>query len=132
MKKQLIVLSSSGLLILLFVLGVYIYKSQQAKKYGFMARENASTFVRQYSQTLGSDDAKVYLVKFSDLPLFMMGQIILLKFSKQPKDRENIGKLWILCIKPNATGQAITIHSLNEYGDFYQERVSIYKKLEAI
>jgi protein-disulfide isomerase len=66
MKKQLIVLSSSGLLILLFVLGVYIYKSQQAKKYGFMARENASTFVRQYSQTLGSDDAKVYLVKFSD------------------------------------------------------------------
>ena len=31
-----------------------------------MAKENASTFVREYSQTLGSDDAKVYLVKFSD------------------------------------------------------------------
>ena len=66
MKKQFIVLISSVFLILLFVLGVIIYKSQQAKKYGFMAQENASTFVREYSQTLGSDDAKVYLVKFSD------------------------------------------------------------------
>ena len=66
MRKQNIVLISIGVLILLFVLGVYIYKSQQAKKYGFMARENASTFVREHSQTLGSDDAKVYLVEFSD------------------------------------------------------------------
>jgi protein-disulfide isomerase len=31
-----------------------------------MARENASIFVREYSPTLGSDDAKIYLVKFSD------------------------------------------------------------------
>ena len=66
MKKQFIVLISVVFLILLFVLGVNIYKSQQAKKYGFMAQENASTFIREYSQTLGSDDAKVYLVKFSD------------------------------------------------------------------
>ena len=66
MKKQFIVLISLVCLILLFVLGVNIYKTQQAKKYGFMAQENAATFVREYSQTLGSDDAKVYLVKFSD------------------------------------------------------------------
>jgi len=66
MKKQYIVLISISFLILLFVSGVYIYKGQQAKKYGFMARENASTFVREHSQTLGSDDAKVYLVEFSD------------------------------------------------------------------
>ena len=66
MRKQLIVLISGILLILLFGLGVNLYKSRQAKKYGFMARENASTFVREHSQTLGSDDAKVYLVKFSD------------------------------------------------------------------
>ena len=31
-----------------------------------MAQDNAETFVRPYSPTLGSDDAKVYLVKFSD------------------------------------------------------------------
>jgi protein-disulfide isomerase len=66
MKKQSIVLFSSIFLILLFVLGIYIYKNQQAKKIGFMARENASIFVREHTQTLGSDDAKVYLVEFSD------------------------------------------------------------------
>ena len=66
MKKQHIVLFSSVFLIVLFVLGVYLYKSYQTKKLGFMARENASVFVRGYSQTLGADDAKVYLIKFSD------------------------------------------------------------------
>ena len=66
MKKQHIVLISSVFLIVLFVLGVYLYKSYQTKKLGFMARENVSVFVRDHSQTLGSDDAKVYLIKFSD------------------------------------------------------------------
>jgi len=66
MKKQNLVIFSSIFLILLFALGVYVYKSQQAKKIGFMAREYASTFVRNHSPTIGSDDAKVYLVKFSD------------------------------------------------------------------
>jgi protein-disulfide isomerase len=31
-----------------------------------MAQENASTFVRDHSQTRGSEDAKVYLVEFMD------------------------------------------------------------------
>ena len=66
MQKQIIVFISIVLLILLYVLGDNIYKSQQAKLYGFIAQENASTFVREHSQTLGSDDAKVYLIEFSD------------------------------------------------------------------
>jgi protein-disulfide isomerase len=66
MKKKFIVLTSIVFLILLFVVGVNVYRSHQAKKYEFMAQENAATFVREYSQTLGSDDAKVYLIKFSD------------------------------------------------------------------
>ena len=66
MKKQNIVILSGVFIILLFVLGGYLYKNQQAKKFGFMAQANASTFVRKHSQTLGSDDAKVYLVEFSD------------------------------------------------------------------
>lgn len=49
-----------------FLLAASYYKSEQAEKYGFMARENASIFVREHSQTLGSDDAKVYLVEFMD------------------------------------------------------------------
>jgi len=66
MKKYVIVLISCGFLLTSFFVGAYIYKNQQTKKYGFMAQENASTFVRDYSQTLGSTDARVYLVEFSD------------------------------------------------------------------
>ena len=49
-----------------FIFGSSYYKKQQVEKFGFMAQENASTFIRDHSQTLGSDDAKVYLVEFSD------------------------------------------------------------------
>lgn len=66
MKKQNIVLISMICLIIAFVFGSYLYKSKQAKKLDFMSRENASTFVRDYSLTLGSDDAKVYIVEFFD------------------------------------------------------------------
>ena len=55
MKKQYIVLISSVSLAVLFVLGSYLYKQQQIKTFGFMAKSNASTFVREYSQTLGND-----------------------------------------------------------------------------
>lgn len=53
-------------LVLAFVFGSQYYQEQQAEKYGFMAEENAELFVREHSQTLGSDDAKVYLVEFMD------------------------------------------------------------------
>ena len=53
-------------LVLVFVFGSSYYKNQQAEKFGFMAEENASLFVREHSQTLGSDDAKVYLIEFTD------------------------------------------------------------------
>lgn len=53
-------------LVLVFVFGSSYYKSQQVEKYGFLAEKNASIFVRDHSQTLGSDDAKVYLIKFTD------------------------------------------------------------------
>ena len=53
-------------LLLVFVITSFYYKGQQAEMYGFMAKENASTFVREHSQTLGSDNAKVYLVEFMD------------------------------------------------------------------
>ena len=53
-------------LVLIFVFGSSYYKGQQTEKFGFMAKENASTFVREHSQTLGSDDAKVYIVEFMD------------------------------------------------------------------
>ncbi len=66
MKKQNIVLISAVCLVIVFVIGSYLYKAQQSKKLGFMAKENASTFVRDYSMTSGSEDAKVYIVEFFD------------------------------------------------------------------
>ncbi|MBW2602528.1 MAG: thioredoxin domain-containing protein [Deltaproteobacteria bacterium] len=53
-------------LIFLFVFGSSYYKGKQVEKFGFLAQENASIFVRDHSQTLGADDAKVYLVEFMD------------------------------------------------------------------
>ncbi len=66
MKKQYIVIITGVLLVLLFVIGVHVYQSGQLKKFGLMAGNDASPFVRDYSPSLGSDDAKVILVKFSD------------------------------------------------------------------
>ena len=53
-------------LVFAFVVGSNYYKEKQSEKYGFMAEENAELFIRDHSQTLGSDDAKVYLVEFMD------------------------------------------------------------------
>ncbi len=53
-------------LLLAFMFGSSYYKGRQAEKLGFLAQENASTFIREHSQTLGSDDAKVFLVEFTD------------------------------------------------------------------
>ena len=54
------------LLVLAFIGGSAYYKGQQSEKYGFLAEKNAELFVRDHSPTLGSDDAKVFIVEFMD------------------------------------------------------------------
>lgn len=66
MKKHVIFGVSCLALIFVFMFASSYYKGRQTEKFGFMAQENASTFIRDHSQTLGSDDAKVYLVEFMD------------------------------------------------------------------
>jgi protein-disulfide isomerase len=41
-------------------------RDQEADKHDFMANDNASVFVRGHSPTLGSEDARVYLIEFFD------------------------------------------------------------------
>jgi len=53
-------------LFFVFVFTSSYYKGKQTEKYGFLAEENAALFVRDHSQTLGSEEAKVYLVEFMD------------------------------------------------------------------
>ena len=66
MKTHIIFGITAVVLIIAFMVGSSYYKGKQAEKIGFMAQENAELFVREHSQTLGSDDAKVYLVEFTD------------------------------------------------------------------
>jgi protein-disulfide isomerase len=53
-------------MLFVFIFASSYYKEKQVDKYGFMAEENRATFIRDHSPTLGSDDAKVYLIKFTD------------------------------------------------------------------
>jgi protein-disulfide isomerase len=64
--KYVIFAFSCLILFVAFLLANTLYKGQQAEKLGFLAQENISVFVRDHSQTLGSDDAKVYLIEFMD------------------------------------------------------------------
>jgi len=65
MKNALLAVASLAL-IFGFMFASSWYKDSQAEKSSFMAKENVSTFIRDHSQTLGSDDAKVYIVEFMD------------------------------------------------------------------
>lgn len=64
--KYVLIGVTCAILAFAFVVGSNYYKEQQVEKYGFMATNNAEFFVRDHSPTLGSDDAKVYLVEFMD------------------------------------------------------------------
>lgn len=67
MKNQKLTIVITGLVIIIgFILAIFFYKQAQQQKYGFLAAENAETFVRPYSPTMGPENAKVYLVEFLD------------------------------------------------------------------
>ncbi len=64
--KGILVAGTCLVLVVGFFVGGSYYKTWRATELGFMAQEDASTFVRPHSPTMGSDDAKVYIVKFTD------------------------------------------------------------------
>lgn len=66
MKRKIVFGISALALVAVFVVASLLYKSQRAKNLGFMAQENASTFIRDHSPILGDAAAKVYIVKFTD------------------------------------------------------------------
>lgn len=66
MKKSVIFILAAVSLIIVFALGSTYYKGQQAQKIESVAQKNSSVFVREYSQSLGSVDAKVVITEFLD------------------------------------------------------------------
>ena len=64
--KRALFAGSALVLVVGFWLGAAYYKEWRTAELGFLAQESASTFVRPHSPTLGSEDARVYIVKFTD------------------------------------------------------------------
>ena len=65
-NKIMIVLIALMSLAIVFMVGSKLYKGQEEQRLSFMAKEDFSTFVRDYSPRLGRADAKVYVVEFLD------------------------------------------------------------------
>lgn len=51
---------------LVFLVASTVYKGSQVRKISGMAKEQSEIFMREHSQTYGSDEAKVYLIEFMD------------------------------------------------------------------
>ena len=64
--NRILFVAAGAVLIAAFFIGSWYYKTERAEELGSMAQEQASIFVRPHSPMLGSEDAKVTLVKFSD------------------------------------------------------------------
>ena len=64
--KRVLFAGACLVLVLGFVLAANYYNKQRAENLSFLAQDNAATFVRPHSPILGSDEAKVYIVKFTD------------------------------------------------------------------
>ncbi len=65
-NKNLFIGGALVALIALYFIGSRLYTDKEAQRLGFLAQDNAETFIRDYAPTMGSDDAKVFLVEFFD------------------------------------------------------------------
>lgn len=65
-SQKLLVFGTAVFLLLLFFLAGFIFKYNKKEKTKSLAMENIELFVRDYSPTLGPDDAEVLLVEFLD------------------------------------------------------------------
>lgn len=66
MQKQKIIFISLFVLVIAYFGGSYLYKSWYTQNLGFIAKDNASVFVRPHSPTYGEDSAKIYIIDFFD------------------------------------------------------------------
>jgi protein-disulfide isomerase len=64
--KVYLYIGSTALLLGLFLLGAKFYKDARKQEFSFLAKKDASIFVRDYSPRYGSKEAKVYLTEFLD------------------------------------------------------------------
>lgn len=65
MKRTLFVVSSIAL-VLAFLLAAWWFRGQRAERLGSLSQEQSELFVRPHSPIRGAEDARVYLVEFTD------------------------------------------------------------------
>lgn len=65
-NKNLLFVITGVVLLALFAVGANFYKNYESKRLGFLAQENASLFIRDYSPQYGNPKAKIYLIEFLD------------------------------------------------------------------
>ncbi len=65
MKNSIVVITGI-VLVVLFLVGGYVYKQNANSAQAFVAQENYGSFVKDHSPTLGDKEAKVHIVEFFD------------------------------------------------------------------
>lgn len=65
MKRTLFAVTAIALVVV-FVLAAWWYRDQRSERLDFLAQEQAELFVRPHSPMLGAEDARVFLVEFTD------------------------------------------------------------------
>ena len=128
MKRTLFV-ATSFVLVAGFYFGTSYYKEQRAAELGFMAQESASTFVRPHSHTLGSDDAKVYIVKFTDPACETCASFS--PFIKQALDAFPGQIKFVVRYAPfhdGADGAVRILEAADKQGKYWQTLELLYKK----
>ncbi len=66
MKKRILFVLASLVLVGGFFFAASVVRQQRAEQLGSLAAEQGSIFVRPHSPTLGGEDAKVVIVEFTD------------------------------------------------------------------
>jgi protein-disulfide isomerase len=66
MNRKILFISSAALLVLAFVVGMLVYKSERTQQATQSVERNQANLVRFYSPTLGNPEAKVHIVEFLD------------------------------------------------------------------
>lgn len=66
MKKNVVLIGSILLVVVIFALGMFAFQGKKAEESTTLATKNAANLVQVYSPTTGAADAKVTLVEFFD------------------------------------------------------------------
>lgn len=65
-NKKILIAFTALFLVIIYFTGTNLYKNYKKETLGFLAKENIELFIRDYSPSLGPENAPVYLVEFLD------------------------------------------------------------------